>query len=140
MQHEFCTFTESTTKLTTLPKNPDIRWRGNQLWWLDHTPRADRNSKVEMRTTKNYPISNPAINWRKIWIRIWLKNCNLIYDRMVFKIRPFKYMRKIFNERFIFIGYTVMRLIIQYFWEINNLFDSVGKGIAIVEIWKYTAH
>ena len=32
-----------------------------------------------------------------------------------------------------------MRLIIQYFWEINNLFDLVGYGIAINEIWKYTA-
>ena len=33
-----------------------------------------------------------------------------------------------------------MRLIIQYFWEINNLFDLVGNRIAINEIWKYTAH
>ena len=31
-----------------------------------------------------------------------------------------------------------MRLVIQYFWEINHLFDSVGNGIAINEIWKYT--
>ena len=31
-----------------------------------------------------------------------------------------------------------MRLIIQYFWEINNLFDSVGYEIAIDKIWKYT--
>ena len=29
-----------------------------------------------------------------------------------------------------------MRLVIQYFWEINNLFDSVGYRIAINEIWK----
>ena len=32
-----------------------------------------------------------------------------------------------------------MKLIIQYFWEINNLFDLVGYGIAINEVWKYTA-
>ena len=31
-----------------------------------------------------------------------------------------------------------MSLIIQYFWEINNLFNLVGNGIAINEIWKYT--
>ena len=31
-----------------------------------------------------------------------------------------------------------MSLIIQYFWEISNLFNLVGHGIAINEIWKYT--
>ena len=47
-------------------------------------------------------------------------------------------MIKQINKIYICIGHTVMRLIIQYFWEINNLFDLVSYGIAINEIWKYT--
>ena len=54
------------------------------------------------------------------------KNYKKIDDRMELKIMPFSYIKWI-NKNYICIGYTVMRLVIQYFWEINNLFDSVGK-------------
>ena len=42
-----------------------------------------------------------------------IKNYNLRDDRIELKIIPFKYERKINNEIYIYIGHTVMKMIIQ---------------------------
>ena len=133
--HEFCAFTESAAKLTNLLNNPSVRWRGNQLWWLNRTPRADRKSKGKSRKPQKKIIPfQPSDKLEENLDRNMIKNYKKIDDRMELKIMQFNYIKWI-NKNYVCIGHTVMRLIIQYFWEINNLFDSVGYRIAINKIW-----
>ena len=78
----------------TLPKNPGIRWGGNQLWWLDRTPNTDRNFESQNENQKNYTLIQPSDKLEENLDKNMIKNYNLIDDRMELKIIPFKYEKK----------------------------------------------
>ena len=95
-----------------LPSPPPNSWPsqktlasgGEEISFGDLTvPPTLTKIRKSKQKPKKLPLSNPATNWRKIWIRIWLKNYNFKDDRMELKIIPFKYERKINNERFIYL-------------------------------------
>ena len=96
-------------------------------------------TKIESRNENHKKLSliQPSNKLEENLDKNMTKNYKKIDDRMELKIMPFNYI-KWTNKNYICIGHTVMRLVIQYFWEINNLFDSMGKRIAINKIWKYT--
>ena len=83
-----------------LPKKTLPGGGGNQLRWLNRTPNTDWNTKArtQKKTTQPFLVNN----WRKIWIRIWLKKFQFNkWQNGIKKIIPFKNEGKINNERFI---------------------------------------